>query len=127
MIQHFRVARHTKDIDKIKYFYIELVGLRLLYEFNHDGYIGIMLGQKKDNWHLEFTMSDKEPVHVSDEEDVLVFYFDEDKKYIEVLERFKYDGIEAVESANPYWDVYGRTYIDPDGYRVVICHKEWKN
>lgn len=127
MIQHFRVARHTKNIDKVKDFYTRLVGLRLLYEFNHDGYIGVMLGQKEDNWHLEFTMSDKEPKHCSDEEDVLVFYFDNDKKYIEVLERFKFEGIDPVESANPYWDVYGRTYIDPDGYRVVMCHKEWKN
>lgn len=127
MIQHFRVARHTSDIDKIKEFYIGLVGLKLLYEFNHDGYLGIMLGQKEDDWHLEFTVSDKEPKHCSDEEDVLVFYLADDKKYIEALERFKYSGVEAIKSANPYWDIHGRTYIDPDGYRIVICHKEWVN
>lgn len=127
MIQHFRVARHTMDIDRVKRFYIDLVGLKLLYEFNHDGYIGVMLGQKDDNWHLEFTMSEKKPCHCPDDEDVLVFYFEDDKGYIEVLERFKFDGIEAVKSINPYWDIHGRTYIDPDGYRVVICHKKWDN
>ncbi|MGB3367501.1 MAG: VOC family protein [Acidaminobacteraceae bacterium] len=127
MIQNFRVARHTGDIDRIKDFYIRLVGLNLLYEFNHDGYLGVMLGQKKDDWHLEFTMSDKNPSHCFDDEDALVFYIEDDKMYIKALERFKIEGIDPVKSANPYWDIYGRTYVDPDGYRIVICHKEWKN
>ncbi|WP_371418616.1 hypothetical protein [Acidisoma sp. S159] len=29
-------------------------------------------------------------------------------------------GFPAVASFNPYWDQLGRTYEDPDGYRVVI-------
>ena len=127
MPQHFRVARHTSNIEKIREFYTELIGLKVLYEFNHDGYRGIMLGKKSHDWHLEFTVSNKEPNHSFDEDDVLVFYFSEDKKYIEILERFKFAMIDPVKSSNPYWDIHGRTFVDPDGHRVVICHKEWEN
>jgi hypothetical protein len=29
-------------------------------------------------------------------------------------------GFEAVSSFNPYWNARGRSYQDPDGYRVVL-------
>ena len=28
---------------------------------------------------------------------------------------------------NPYWETRGRTYEDPDGYRVVLQQAEWSN
>jgi len=34
-------------------------------------------------------------------------------------------GFNVVNSLNPYWDVNGRTFVDPDGYRVVIQNKAW--
>jgi hypothetical protein len=34
-------------------------------------------------------------------------------------------GFEAVTSTNPYWDVHGRTFQDPDGYRVVLQQEGW--
>lgn len=127
MIQHFRVARHTEDIEEVRVFYTQLVGLSILSEFNDHGYRGIMLGHKEQNWHLEFTVSNKKPMHHTDEEDVLVFYFNEEEEYLDAIERFRDAMIDSVKSINPYWDEYGRTYIDPDGYRIVICHKEWIN
>ncbi|WP_425025743.1 hypothetical protein [Pantoea agglomerans] len=27
---------------------------------------------------------------------------------------------------NPYWDQRGATFIDRDGYRVVIQHADWQ-
>jgi GNAT superfamily N-acetyltransferase len=27
-----------------------------------------------------------------------------------------------VESPNPYWNRFGQTFLDPDGYRIVIAH-----
>ena len=35
-------------------------------------------------------------------------------------------GFAAVSSFNPYWDVRGRTYQDPDGYRVVLQGEAWE-
>ncbi len=34
-------------------------------------------------------------------------------------------GFEPVRSLNPYWDVRGRTFEDPDGYRVVLECADW--
>jgi hypothetical protein len=34
-------------------------------------------------------------------------------------------GYDPVASDNPYWDRTGRTYEDPDGYRMVLHHGAW--
>jgi hypothetical protein len=34
-------------------------------------------------------------------------------------------GFAPVPSYNPYWDVTGRTFEDPDGYRVVLQCAAW--
>jgi hypothetical protein len=36
-------------------------------------------------------------------------------------------GFNQVPSFNPYWEVQGRTFIDPDDYRVVLQNSEWSN
>jgi hypothetical protein len=30
-----------------------------------------------------------------------------------------------VRAFNPYWDRHGKTFADPDGYRVVLQHAAW--
>lgn len=34
-------------------------------------------------------------------------------------------GFEPVASFNSYWDESGRTFEDPDGYRVVLQQASW--
>ena len=34
-------------------------------------------------------------------------------------------GFRPVPSYNPYWDQYGKTFEDPDGYRVVLANRTW--
>lgn len=34
-------------------------------------------------------------------------------------------GFKEVSAFNPYWDVNGKTFIDPDKYSVVIQNKAW--
>lgn len=127
MTGHFRVARHTESIDKVKHFYINILGLDLIGEFDHDGYLGVFIGEKDKDWHLEFTQSSDAPRHSPDEEDVLVFYLGATKAYNLCIKRFEDNGLVSVQSKNPYWDKWGKTFIDPDGYRVVICHRDWSN
>ena len=44
MVQHFRVGRHTTDIQAMKIFYIDILGLENLGEFKeHDGYSAVFL------------------------------------------------------------------------------------
>jgi hypothetical protein len=34
-------------------------------------------------------------------------------------------GFKQALSFNPYWELRGRTFEDPDGYRVVLQNTEW--
>ena len=34
-------------------------------------------------------------------------------------------GFQAVSSSNPYWERAGRTFEDPEGYRVVLQNAQW--
>ena len=72
-MNHFRVARHTVQLDLIKRFYVDALGMKLLGAFDHDGYKGIFIGLEDQTWHLEFTQSDDSPKHEADEDDLLVF------------------------------------------------------
>jgi hypothetical protein len=34
-------------------------------------------------------------------------------------------GGRRVAARNPYWDRWGVTIVDPDGYRLVLSHRTW--
>ena len=117
----FRVARHTDNLEPIIKFYRDLLGLEVLGEFtNHNKYDGVFIGKEGLNWHLEFTTSEESPIHQADQDDLLVFYLDTEEEYILLKQRLNKNGLRAVESKNPYWKDNGTTYIDPDGFRIVI-------
>ena len=120
-----RVARHTTDLEAIKTFYHDVLGLEILGTFeSHESYDGLFLGLKDQNWHLEFTVSDQVPDHKPDEDDLLVFYTDNEAAYDLLLEKFTAAGIESIEPKNSYWKENARTYQDPDGFRIVISYKK---
>jgi hypothetical protein len=54
-----------------------------------------------------------------------VFYIDDALEWQQATERMSAAGYQPVQSFNPYWDRLGRTYEDPDGYRVVIQNQSW--
>ncbi len=126
-MNHFRVARHTFQIEPIKQFYVEAIGLKVLGEFDHEGYKGIFIGIENHTWHLEFTQSEDAPNHTPDEDDLLVFYQEDDTSYYASITRIEGLGFTPIPSKNPYWDQWGKTYLDPDGYRIVICNRTWSN
>ena len=35
------------------------------------------------------------------------------------------NGGRVVPARNPYWDQWGVTIADPDGYRLVLSHRAW--
>lgn len=120
-----RVARHTVSLQPIVTFYTKLLGLEILGDFkNHNHYDGIFLGKVGVSWHLEFTVSDEPPVHIADEDDLLVFYTDNYEVYMDLLDRAAALKIPVVEPKNPYWLANGTTLVDPDGYRVVVTYKK---
>lgn len=116
-----RVARHTTSLQTVIDFYTELLGLQMLGDFkDHDGYDGVFLGVPGESWHLEFTVSDEAPVHTPDEDDLLVFYTGSSEKFDSLVMKAAEMDVQEVEAKNPYWSLHGKTYVDPDGFRLVI-------
>ena len=119
---HLRVARPTDHLTEAVRFYRDGLGFEVLYEFNdHDGFDGIMLGRKGAGYHLEFTRraghrAGKAPT----EDNLLVFYLPDRAEWQRAIERLAQHGYHPVPAFNPYWDRHGKTFADPDGYRVVL-------
>ena len=89
---------------------------------------GIMLGRAGMDYHFEFTVSHNHPVAPSPtQDDLAVFYMPDERDWQAACDRMVAAGFEMVTSFNPYWDVQGRTYRDPDGYRVVLQNAQWKS
>lgn len=120
-----RVARHTNDLDKIKTFYTTVLGFEVLGSFeNHDSYDGLFLGKPNLDWHLEFTKSNEIVDFNYNEDDILVFYPNTILEYNHLIENVLSNSIELITSNNPYWNLNGKMFLDPDGYRIVISNLE---
>lgn len=122
-----RIARPTDDLERVTEFYRDGLGLAELAAFeDHAGVDGVMLGIPGVPYHLEFTRmrgarAGRAPTH----DNLLVYYLPEADRWREAMARMKTWGAEPVASANPYWDVEGVTFEDPDGYRVVLQNSAW--
>jgi len=120
-----RVARHTTDIKAIKKFYIHFLGLELLGEFQgHDDYDGFFIGREGLDWHLEFTVAAHVPIHKADDDDLLVFYPGSMDEVETIIDRSEQLQIKATDARNPYWTKKGMTFLDPDGFGVVVVKPE---
>jgi catechol 2,3-dioxygenase-like lactoylglutathione lyase family enzyme len=126
-LAHLRVARPTDDLEAVIRFYRDGLGLDVLSEFQgHDGFDGVMLGRKGAGYHLEFTRKAGHRVGQAPTEDnLLVFYIPDRADWRRAIDRLERHGYQPVPAFNPYWDRHGRTFADPDGYRVVLQNADW--
>ena len=117
-----RVARPTDDIDGLLRFYEEGLGLSLLYRFeDHSGFDGVMLGRPGEPYHFEFTHAHRHRVgRAPSEDNLLVFYIPDPAEWRAAVLRMARAGFDPVPAFNSYWDHAGKTFQDPDGYRVVL-------
>ena len=122
-----RIARPTDDLDALLRFYRDGLGFEVLDRFeNHDGFDGVILGWPGAPYHLEFTHHGAQRVgRARSPEHLLVLYLPEPSRWQLAVERLLRAGLEPVAAENPYWDVCGRTFEDPDGYRVVLQRAAW--
>jgi len=87
----------------------------------HDGFDGVILGHPDLACHIEFTHRPGHRVGRAPSQDhLLVFYLPDFTRWREAVERMRAAGHAPVASLNPYWDRLGRSFEDPDGYRVVL-------
>src|SRR5690349_14136591 len=114
-----RIARPVHDLPRSTHFYGEVLGLTVLGSFHgHAGYDGVFLGLP-GGAELELTQGPSAPVRTS-EEDLLVLYVRDDDALRTTTERMA-AAAQRVPAANPYWNTWGATFLDPDGYRIVIA------
>ena len=124
---HLRIARPTDDLAAVVTFYRDGLGLDVLYEFrDHEGFGGVMLGRRGAAYHLEFTSrAGHRAGRAPTSDNLLVFYVPDEREWRAAVARLERAGHRPVKSFNPYWDKRGRTFEDPDGYRVVLENESW--
>jgi catechol 2,3-dioxygenase-like lactoylglutathione lyase family enzyme len=124
---HLRVARPTDDLAAVVRFYRDGLGFDVLFEFtDHDGFDGVMLGRTGAAYHLEFTRKAGQAAgRAPTEEHLLVFYLPDAGEWERAVARLEQSGYKSVRAFNPYWDEKGKTFEDPDGYRVVLQNASW--
>ncbi len=124
-IVKFRYARHTDNLEPLRWFYTEILYLELLGDFkSHDGYDGLFIGRSEMDWHLEFTTNSHPVLKEFDAESPLVFYVSLEE--LEVIKKaIELHEILILNHPNPYWKKNNAVFIkDPDGFPVIIAtHK----
>ena len=127
MAPHLRIARPVADLARSTYLYCRGLGFSVLGSFeDHDGFDGIMLGMPDADYHLEFTLRRRHPVRATPTtEDLLVFYFPEVAAWRNACAVTIGAGFKQVAPINPYWERRGRSFEDPDGYRIVLQNDAW--
>lgn len=125
-----RIARPTLDPARIRRFYVDGLGMPVLYDgeaqLDHQRWELLMCGFKNVSWHLDFTCSEPHAIVPSPTmEDLLVFYMGDPASLGCVSTALEEHGGTVVCSDNPYWDDGGITVMDPDGYRLVLTARTW--
>lgn len=129
MKAHIRIARPTDNLAALLTFYQQGLGFELIGSFkDHEGFDGLMLGHAGWQYHLEFTSKRGHLVgRAPTKDNILVFYLPDPESWAAAIQQMINVGYSPVPSFNPYWDIKGKTFEDPDGYRVVLQNAAWSN
>ncbi|SER60130.1 Glyoxalase/Bleomycin resistance protein/Dioxygenase superfamily protein [Faunimonas pinastri] len=122
-----RVARPANDLAALQRFYGDAAGFAVLGSFDgHDGFDGLILGYPGAGWHLELVREHgTSAARAAGEEHLLVLYLPDAERWQAAVSRMESHGFRPVRSNNPYWDRRGRTFEDPEGYRLVLQNAAW--
>ncbi|MGH3314253.1 MAG: VOC family protein [Streptomyces sp.] len=132
---HIRIARPSRDLAAAERFWTQGLGLDVLFRKESAaaeagpgaGYALLMVGWRYAGWHLELARDPHHPVLPGPgEEDLLVIYLDGPVPD-DLLARLERHGGRCVPARNPYWDTWGVTVRDPDGYRLVLSTRQWSS
>jgi len=128
MIPKLRIARSTNHLQMMSDMYRDGLGLEVLGKFDdHEGFDGVMIGSPQCPYHFEFTQEAGQMApRCPSFESLLIFYYSDPIEWSAAKNRMSIAGFTPVRSHNPYWDKCGCTFEDPEGYRVVLCNREWK-
>lgn len=123
-VARVRVARPTANLDALRRFYGDGLGLIELGHFEgHAGYSGVFFGLPDTAHHLEFTQHEAgSPCPAPSRDNLLVLYFASAPEVDALAAKLTGMGYAAVAPENPYWATgeASVTIEDPDGWRVVL-------
>lgn len=117
-----RIARPTDNAAALLPFYRDGLGFEVLGGFEHHaGFDGLFLGHQRWPYRLAFTTHRGHAAgRCPTQEHLLVFYLPDAADWQAAVARMEAAGFHPVPPVNPYWETRGRTFEDPDGYRVVL-------
>ncbi|MFC7246623.1 VOC family protein [Catellatospora aurea] len=126
---HLRLARPSRDLAAAERFYVDGLGLHVLYRATGDGpgeHDLLMLGWPDASWHLELVAGHNLAAPPSPtDEDLLVLYLAGPVDDALVGRLTEAGGTRVSQGA--YWNRWGVTVADPDGYRLVLSTRFWSN
>ncbi|MCF6627350.1 VOC family protein [Raoultella ornithinolytica] len=127
MFSHMRIARPVTDLARACTMYSQGLELQRIADFtDHAGFSGIMVGRPELAWHIEFTHCHDHPRQPAPtDEDLLVLYYPDKAAWQQACARMTAAGFRTMRSFNPYWDTNGKTFVDDDGYWVVLQNRDW--
>ncbi|KUJ67726.1 glyoxalase [Streptomyces albus subsp. albus] len=124
-----RVARPSRNLAAAERFYVEGLGLRVLWRSSGERAPGehdlLMVGPPEGTWHFELTRDPERPLDPTPTVDDLFVVYLGAPVTDDQVDRLLAAGGTRVPSHNPYWDRFGVTVADPDGYRLVLCSRTW--
>jgi hypothetical protein len=125
---HLRIARPSHDLRVSERFWVDGLGLDVLFRAGgvaEGGHALLMAGWPGAAWHLELVGDQAAAAAaVPTAEDLLVLYVGgavDDG----VIDRLIDAGGTRVTARNPYWERWGVTIADPDGYQLVLSTRSW--
>ncbi|BAU84897.1 glyoxalase/bleomycin resistance protein/dioxygenase [Streptomyces laurentii] len=128
---HMRIARPSRDLESARRFWVAGLGLDVLYAHEADGgerqHSLLMVGWPDAGWHLELTRDPAAPLEPTPTPDDLLVVYLAGPVPDALVERLLAHGGTRVPAHNPYWDTWGVTVQDPDGYRLVLCTRSWSH
>jgi len=127
LIPKLRVARPPNNLAVPVHFCCGGLGLQRLAGLTAcHGPDNVVLSHPGAPYHLAFTREDGQTMAPAPTaEHLLVFYFPDAAAWQVAVMRLEAVGHSAVLPHNPYWNAQGRTFKDPDGYRVVLQQAAW--
>jgi hypothetical protein len=125
---HLRIARPSRDLARTEGFWVSGLGLQVLERVRPQAsgeHELVILGWPGAAWHLEIVAGPHgETPPTATDEDLLVLYLGQFADPA-LIQRLVNAGGQVVPARNPYWDRWGVTITDPDGYRLVLSHRAW--
>ncbi|MFI1202408.1 VOC family protein (plasmid) [Streptomyces sp. BHT-5-2] len=124
-----RLARPSRDLAAAGRFWRDGLGLRELHRHTSEAgeHSLLMLGLPDATWHLELTLDPTGALHPTPTPDDLLVLYLAGPVPDDLVARLERCGGTRVPAHNPYWDEWGVTVEDPDGYRLVLSTRDWNN